>query len=120
MSKLALIISAFVFLGGSCSSPADTTTVIRPEARPSARESAEKNIDFSAVGRAYSFSGDIPEELAVEYVAAIDSINIYDPTLSGGDNLDKSLIFIRNFRANKFLTLSTVDISLKKETSINT
>ncbi len=79
-------------------------------------EKEEKNVvlDFATVDKTYQFSAEIPKGFAVEYISAIDSINIYKPG-AGENNLESSQIFIRNFRANSFLTLQTVDISKKVE-----
>ena len=66
--------------------------------------------DFASLNSIYQFSANLPEGLEVEYVSANKSINIFDPNAEGESNLEKSQLFIRNFRANSFLTLSTVEI----------
>ncbi len=51
----------------------------------------------------------IPGDWDVEYIPSIDSLNLY--TVSGtGSARERSQIFIRYFDANRFLTLSTVDV----------
>lgn len=57
-----------------------------------------------------SLSFNIPSEWEVSYVPAVEAINIFDPKAAETGNLEKSQIFIRYFRANEFLTLSTVTI----------
>lgn len=59
---------------------------------------------------AFNFSADIPAAWAVEYVAASQAINLYDPRGQGGNSLENSKIFVKFFTANDFLTLTTVDI----------
>lgn len=73
--------------------------------------------EASAVSPAFDFSAEIPIGWEVEAVPAIEALNIYDPTAQGATHLEQSKIFIRYFRADKFLTLSTVSI-LKRETQI--
>jgi murein DD-endopeptidase MepM/ murein hydrolase activator NlpD len=58
----------------------------------------------------YTFSVNIPEYWEIEAIPEIEAINFYDPELEGESNLDKSQLFVRYFRANSFLTLSTVTI----------
>lgn len=67
----------------------------------------------------FKFSGTIPAGWQAEAVTAIDSINLYDPEVSGESNLEKSQIFIRKFTANSFLTLSTVIIHKREELTVN-
>lgn len=68
---------------------------------------------------AFDFSASIPPEWAVEYVAGSQAVNLYDPNAAGEGNLQKSKIFIKYFRASSFLTLQTVDIKSRTETTIN-
>jgi len=58
----------------------------------------------------FQFSGIVPTTWRAESVPAIDAINIFDPDVSDENNLEKSQIFVRQFSANTFLTLSTVTI----------
>lgn len=81
-------------------------------------ESTTQLVHFSDFNQTYKFSGHISNDWKVEYVSANDSINIYNPSASGENNLDKSQIFIRNFSANSFLTLNTVDILERQETTL--
>ena len=67
--------------------------------------------DFSKINEEFSFSAEIPKELEVEYIPQLKAINIYTPTLQGDDNIEKSQLYISFFKASKFLTLSTVDIT---------
>jgi hypothetical protein len=75
-------------------------------------------IDFSSLDQTYRFSATIPDVWKVEYASAIDSINIYDPADGRESIRDKSRIFIRQFRAKDFLTLKTVAILEREETSV--
>ena len=58
----------------------------------------------------YSFGVTVPSGWRVEAVPAIEAINFYDPSANGASNLEKSQVFVRYFNANRFLTLTTVDI----------
>lgn len=78
-----------------------------------------KKIHFSHFDPVYRFAATIPESWEVAYVPEIQSINIFDPASSGNTPLEQSQIFIRTFTANKFLTLSTVDILGQEETSVH-
>lgn len=65
----------------------------------------------------FNFSFKIPSTWQAEAVPEIEAINIYDPNFPAVDNLEKSQIFIRYFKANDFLTLSTVTIFNKTATT---
>lgn len=75
--------------------------------------------DIFEVHSAYGFSAQIPAKWQVEAVPAIEALNIFDPDFPGENNLEKSQIFIRYFKADAFLTLSTVTIFSQDETEIN-
>jgi hypothetical protein len=74
--------------------------------------------DLQGVSENYDFTFILPEGWEVEYVRASDAINFYDPEASGETNLEKSQVFMRNFRANDFETLTTVNIYLKSPREI--
>jgi len=73
---------------------------------------------IKSVSPAFNFGFYIPREWEAEAVKQIESINIYDPRLPGGTNLEKSQIFIRYFRANNFLTLPSVKVLSRKEVTV--
>lgn len=85
---------------------------------PVATSNPLQTVDFSKLNATYAFTAEIPQTWQTEYIAANQSINIYDSNKSGATNLDKSVIFIRNFSANSFQTLSTVDIINKENSTI--
>ncbi len=85
---------------------------------PSEPQPTTQLVNFFEIDQTYKFSGHISNDWQVEYVSANDSINIYDPKASGETNLDKSQIFIRNFSANSFLTLNSVDILEREDTTL--
>lgn len=66
----------------------------------------------------YNFSANLPAGWKAEAVPAIEAINLYSPTASGENNLEKSQIFIRKFTARNFETLTTVDILDRKEVEV--
>lgn len=79
-----------------------------------------KFVSFSkASDGLYKFSALIPLEYKSEYVPSLKSINIYNPVAPGETTIEQSQIFIRHFSANKFLTLSTVDILKQKSTQVH-
>lgn len=89
-------------------------TPTTPTVTPSAQE-----INFAAIDATYQFTGTVPANFAAEHIASLDAINIYDPSAKGANNLEKSQIFLRNFSANSFLTLNTVDILSREQTTIH-
>lgn len=109
---LPTLVLSFLLLSG-CAPMFDNTL-----APPAPSESASTRTDFGSISRTYRFSGQLPEGMAVEYVSDIDSINVYATEAEGESVREKSQIFIRHFRANTFLTLSTVDILEKTEKKI--
>ncbi len=61
----------------------------------------------------------IPGDWDVEYIPSIDSLNLY--TVSGeGSARERSQILIRYFDANRFLTLSTVEVLSTEELVVGT
>ncbi|MBI3337535.1 MAG: hypothetical protein HY005_02850 [Candidatus Staskawiczbacteria bacterium] len=80
--------------------------------------SVVKLIDFSKINPEFLFSAYIPKELEAEYVSQLKAINIYNPVLRGGNNIEKSQVYISFFKSSKFLTLSTVDITKQDKTMI--
>lgn len=85
---------------------------------PVVSQDSYKEIDFSQVNGLFKFSAEIPAAFEVEFVPQTESLNIFDPKLSG-TNLEKSQIFIRYFRASDFLTLATVNILSRQTDNIN-
>lgn len=75
--------------------------------------------DLANVDPNFNFSANLAQNWEVEYISGSQSINIYDPDAPGSSNLEKSQIFIKYFNASQFLTLRTVTIHSRTETSIN-
>lgn len=75
--------------------------------------------DIAGVAAAFIFSAEIPSNWQVEAIAATEAINFYDSGAAGTTNLEKSQIFIRSFKANSFLTLGTVTIHAREDTTLN-
>jgi len=75
--------------------------------------------DLVARDPAFDFSASIPGNWKVEYIAGSQAVNIYDPAADGDTNLARSKIFIKYFRAAGFLTLQTVNIKSRTESTIN-
>src|SRR3989344_8800463 len=69
--------------------------------------SSQQTFDFSDLNSVFRFSGKLPEGLTARYVPAIEAIDI------------SNQIFIRHFEADRFLTLSTVNILLRREGEVN-
>lgn len=73
-----------------------------------------RRMNFTTFNPTYRFSGAIPSGWEIASIPEIQAINIYNPSLPGENTLEESQIFIRNFTANNFLTLSTVTITDRK------
>lgn len=67
---------------------------------------------------AHRWSAEVPVGWKAEAVAGSQAINLYDPVAPGSDNLAKSQVFVRYFRGNGFLTLSTVTVHERSETKV--
>lgn len=88
---------------------------------PACPDSTNKTInaqDMKEVADVFQLSFDIPSDWEIEYVSQIESINIYNPSSPEQDIRDKSQIFIRYFKANDFLTLATVNVFDRVNTTI--
>jgi len=79
----------------------------------------DTRVDFSQFDPLFRFSAEIPTSWEMEFVPQITSLNIYDPQDSSEGVREKSQIFIRYFEANRFLTLSTVNIGVRENTEVN-
>ncbi|PIT97908.1 MAG: hypothetical protein COT71_03570 [Candidatus Andersenbacteria bacterium CG10_big_fil_rev_8_21_14_0_10_54_11] len=80
---------------------------------PAAQPQAVRQLDVSAVPEthaAFGFRSLVPADWLAEAVPGIEAVNIYDPAAEGNSRLEQSQIFLRHFRANDFLTLSSVHI----------
>jgi len=77
----------------------------------------EVRVVFGSYDEAFRFTGSIPNKYQVEYIPEIRSINIYDQSAGGSTAREQSQIFIRFFTASTFLTLPTVDILKREETT---
>lgn len=91
------------------STPTTTPTTV-PTATPAART------DFSRFNAKLAFSAELPTGWSASYVASSEAIAVF-PT-ADSTSLDKAVIFIRYFEANQFLTLSTVDVLSRTETTV--
>jgi|GEM_PF-6311827 len=90
------------------------------EASPgtAADKTQDQLIDLALIHSSFQFALRVPDNWRAEYVTANQSINLYNSTEDGQSNLDKSQIFIRQFTANSFLTLSTVKIYSREVTTV--
>ncbi len=98
------------------SSTEPSTTVTSETIRPTTKRLVAGSI--SGVADEFRWSAEVPAGWEAEAVPAIEAINLYDPAVSGDSNLEKAQLFIRHFEANSFLTLSTVDILQRDETTV--
>lgn len=74
--------------------------------------------DIPGAASQFTFAAEMPQRWQAEAIAGIEAISLYDPTLPGNDNLEKSQIFIRHFTANDFLTLASVTIHARTPRTI--
>lgn len=77
-----------------------------------------KLVDFSKLNSLFRFSGQIPSEFEVEYIPQLKAMSIYNSHAAGDSNREKSQLYISSFEANRFLTLSTVEITQRDETNV--
>ena len=70
-----------------------------------------ESIDFSKINSEFLFSAEIPKEFEVKYIPQLKAVNIYNPNLQGENDIEKSQIYITFFKADRFLTLNTVEIT---------
>src|SRR5262245_56895164 len=101
------------------SSQVSETATNQPEIKKEQTYKTLKTQGITGISGNFQFTSEIPDSWQVEAIPTIDAINIFDPNATGTNNLEKSQIFIRNFKANSFLTLSTVTIHSRTEVVIN-
>jgi len=96
----------------------DKVNSIKPPYRVQEIDKVVKLIDFSQINSEFLFSAEIPKEFEVEYIPQLKAINIYNPSLGGQTNIEKSQVYISFFQASKFLTLSTVNITRQDKATV--
>src|SRR3990167_327819 len=96
----------------------DKVNSIKPPYRVQEIDKVVKLLDFSQINSDFLFSAEIPKEFEVEYIPQLKAINIYNPSLGGGANIEKSQVYISFFKASKFLTLNTVNITRQDKITI--
>lgn len=127
MHKITLSLSVTVLLAVGCNHTIADPIQPKINNNPIAEQSGivhetpplTQTVEFSELNPVYKFSGEIPNAWKVDYVTDIASINVYDPAKAGAANIEKSVIFIRNFNANSFLTLGTVHILSRSDASVH-
>ena len=117
MKRLAIALTALIFVAAACNKQ-PAALMNNSDQEPATQEQDFLTVDFSSVNSTYKFSGKIDADWKVEYIPSVESINIYNPAIEGKTSLEQSQIFIRYFRANDFLTLSTVDILSREEANV--
>lgn len=120
--KIFLAIIAIALLSVSCDNKTNAPTAFPDKSTEAKSETTNttlstREVDFSEQNQVYKLSSAIPEKWKVEYIPEIESLNVYDPSLPG-TSLEQSQIFIRYFKANDFLTLQTVDILSREQSTI--
>ncbi|TSC66174.1 MAG: metalloendopeptidase-like membrane protein [Candidatus Berkelbacteria bacterium Gr01-1014_85] len=90
-----------------------------PSSTPSSALVTFDTANLAGASQSYNFTLSLPSDWQVEYLSDIDSLNLYSKTASGSNKLEQSQILIRNFVADKFLTLSTVKIYQTTDRVIN-
>lgn len=61
---------------------------------------------------------EIPSSWEIEVIPELEAVNLYDPTAPGVTRREQSQVFLRHFRANDFLTLSTVTVYGRNATTV--
>lgn len=87
--------------------------------QPFAVPSDWQAMDMAAIDESFPFQLSMPLPWQALYIQEADAIAIYDPSLPGKTNLEKSVLFLRYFDANAFQTLSTVTIHERFARDIN-
>ena len=127
MNKIILSFSLIVLLAAGCNQKTDNTqqseintnSPVNQTKPVSETQPSIQTVEFSKFNSVYKFSGEISNSWVAEYVPSIESVNIYDPAKAGITNIEKSVIFIRYFNANSFLTLNTVSILNRADATVS-
>lgn len=125
-SRLIIILLCIAILGIGCKAQKQESIALddieqneNNELESEQAEPQPNRVDFYEHNSVYRFSAQLPQGFAVEYVPEIESINIYNPKAEAETAQEQSQIFIRYFEADRFLTLSTVDILNQEKTESN-
>ena len=114
--KIIFIIILFVIVIGIASNIfyflfRNNTTPITQQVQVNEINNFSTLVDFSKINPEFLFSAEIPKEFEVEYISQLKAVNIYNPVLSRKNNIENSQLYISFFKASKFLTLHTVNIT---------
>lgn len=104
--------------------PSTTVAAVNVSADVDVPALVEDTIGFSTADLpdrdpAFTFSASIPSTWRVEYVAGSQAINFYDPQASSDSSLDQSVVFIKYYQAESWLTPSTVTIKSQSASTID-
>jgi hypothetical protein len=97
--------------------PPDATPAAAPAPSP-VTSSVEQRLDFATVAPAFRFSAALPSGWEVEYVPELGAVNLFDPAAAGASPREQSQVFLRQFTADRFLTLATVDVLAREEVTL--
>lgn len=75
--------------------------------------------DIPKASTDFTFTATVPGNWQAEAVPGSQAISFFDAGAQGESSLDQSQIFMRSFRANDFLTLSTVVLHEREPLTIN-
>ncbi|MDO8660008.1 MAG: hypothetical protein Q7K54_05430 [Candidatus Parcubacteria bacterium] len=96
----------------------DKVSSVKPIGQISETNDTIKLVDFSKINSEFLFLVKIPNEFETKYIPELKAINIYSPSSDGQTNIEKSQVYISFFKASKFLTLNTVDITRQDKMTI--
>lgn len=124
--RFSALIAALAFFGVGCVRPAVSPVPpvpVSPSAtlppRPSTPALKEVNLSIlPGAGPAFAVTLTVPVAWEAEVVPELEAINLYDSAAPGETSREKSQVFLRHFRADDFLTLSTVTIHERTPTTV--
>ncbi|TSC64505.1 MAG: hypothetical protein G01um1014106_99 [Parcubacteria group bacterium Gr01-1014_106] len=126
--RLSVLAFSIALLGAGCvPSPREQVrstprTAATPSREVPVSSFATKRIDLRSIPGVpdafASVSVEVPSGWEAGVVSSLEAVNLYDPAAPGASPREQSQIFLRHFSANDFLTLSTVTIHEREQTTV--
>lgn len=127
VARVAALVSALSLLGAGCVRVPSGSPPLAPAAPPkentlappTAAETKVVNLGtVLGVHPAFVVAISLPAAWEIEVIPELEAVNFYDPAAPGATPREQSQIFLRHFRANDFLTLSTVTVHERTRTTV--
>lgn len=114
---LGVVLAVQIRTKNSTTSPIASSTETAAEVTVPKKVETKNRTDLAQYNAVYQLAAELETGWQVSYVAPTEAIALF-PTGANTNSLDAAQIFIRQFEANDFLTLSTVNVISREQTTV--